>query len=120
MWFFLLGLEAIWHCVMANKTHVLRGLVFSAGGLLHLLLDSIVGDIWWLAPIEDQPYALFTAPAVYESWWLNFILHWSFALEVLVVLWVILLLWSSKSSQHKSNNGVKDVSGETQTQGATS
>jgi hypothetical protein len=33
--------------------------------LLHLVLDSIVGDIWWLAPFVDRRYSLFTVPAVY-------------------------------------------------------
>lgn len=111
IWFCLLGLTAIWYYVVVNKTRALRGLIFSVGGILHLLLDSIVGDIWWLAPIVDQPYALFTVPAIYDPWWLNFILHWSFALEVLVVLWAVLLFWRGKSSQQKPNNGVESCEG---------
>ena len=111
IWFCLLALTAIWYCVVDNKTNALRGLVFAAGGILHLLLDSIVGDIWWLAPIVDQPYALFTVPAIYDPWWLNFILHWSFALEVMVVLWAVLLFWRGKSSQKKSNNPDKSCEG---------
>jgi len=59
---------------------------------LHLLLDSIVGDIWWLAPWLDKPFSLFTVPAVYQPWWLNFILHWSFGLELFLSAWALIVL----------------------------
>ncbi|KZY32627.1 hydrolase [Alcanivorax sp. HI0044] len=62
-------------------------LIFSLGGLLHMLLDSVVGDIWWLAPFVDRPYALFTVPAHFQPWWFNFVLHWSFVIELLIILW---------------------------------
>jgi hypothetical protein len=57
-----------------------------------MVLDSIVGDIWWFAPFIDKPYALFTVPAIYTPWWLNFILHWSFMLE-LVFVFCAVALW---------------------------
>ncbi|UDL04965.1 metal-dependent hydrolase [Marinobacter sp. CA1] len=71
---------------------VTAGFLFVCGGCLHLLLDSVVGDIWWLAPFVDQPVALFTVDARYSPWWLNFVLHWSFGLEL--ALWVgAALVW---------------------------
>ena len=74
-------------------------LIFSVAGLLHMLLDSVVGDIWWLAPIVDQPYALFTVPARFHPWWLNFVLHWSFLIELLIVAWAVILRWQPAPSQ---------------------
>jgi hypothetical protein len=59
---------------------------------LHLLLDSIVGDIWWLAPWLDKPFSLFTVPAAYQPWWLSFILHWSFGLELFLSAWALIIL----------------------------
>ncbi|NHQ85075.1 metal-dependent hydrolase [Iodobacter sp. HSC-16F04] len=52
--------------------------------ILHMILDTVVGDIWWFFPFIDQPFALFTVTALYKPWWLNFILHWSFALELVI------------------------------------
>lgn len=77
-------------------------LVFSVSGFAHLILDSIVGDIWWLAPYVDQPFALATVPARWHPWWLNFIFHWSFTLELAVVGWAI-WLWrcSANNSPRK-------------------
>jgi inner membrane protein len=59
--------------------------VFAVGGFTHMLLDSIVGDIAWLAPFSDQRFALFEVPGTFKPWWLNFVLHWSFALELVLV-----------------------------------
>lgn len=56
----------------------------SRGSIGHLLLDTIVGDIWWLYPYVDTPFALFVVPSLYRPWWLNFVLHWSFMVEVAV------------------------------------
>jgi inner membrane protein len=71
--------------------------IFSLNGLLHMVLDTVVGDIWWFAPFVDKPYAFFTVPAVYKPWWLNFILHWSFALELAFVL-VAIYVWRRSSN----------------------
>jgi hypothetical protein len=53
--------------------------------------DSVVGDIAWLAPYSDEYFALFHVEAMFKPWWLNFILHWSFALELLLVALAVYL-----------------------------
>jgi len=63
--------------------------IFSVNGLIHVFLDSIVGDVWWLAPFITKPFSFFTVPALYKPWWLNFIFHWSFALEIAVLVWAV-------------------------------
>jgi inner membrane protein len=95
LWLAILVTSSIWFKFAHKKSGAALALIFSINGFIHMLLDSIVGDIWWLAPVIDQPYALFTVEAVYKPWWLNFILHWSFALEILVFFWAI-YLWRSK------------------------
>ena len=52
--------------------------------LLHILLDSLVGDIMWLWPVSRDLYALFTVPARYSHWLISFVLHWSFAVELMI------------------------------------
>lgn len=66
--------------------------VFSFNGIVHLLLDSIVGDVWWLMPFINKSYALFTVPARFQPWWLNFILHWSFGFELIILTGAVALL----------------------------
>lgn len=65
--------------------------VFGLGGMLHIVLDSVVGDIWWFAPLLDEPYSMFTVPARFHPWWLSFILHWSFVMELVILGWAAVL-----------------------------
>lgn len=53
---------------------------------LHLLLDSWAGDIWWLYPLLDQPFALFQVPAGPGFWLWSFVGHWTFVAEVILLL----------------------------------
>lgn len=85
LWLGLLALTLGWLAQSTSKTRATLALVFVLNGILHLLLDTLVGDIWWLYPWRDQPFALFTVPALHQPWWLNFVLHWSFALELLIL-----------------------------------
>lgn len=67
-------------------------LAFFSGVALHLCLDTIAGDIKWGWPASDQFTHLVRVPERYDAWVLNFVLHWVFALELLiwglaVVLW---------------------------------
>ena len=91
LWFSLALASALCLACARKSKAALLALVLSSGGVLHMLLDSVVGDIWWFAPFIDRPYVLFTVPALFTPWWLNFILHWSFALEVGISAWALLI-----------------------------
>lgn len=69
----------------------LMAMLFSGAALLHIGLDTFVGDVWLFAPFIDQPYVFFEVTSRYQPWWLNFILHWSFLVELilcLIALWI--------------------------------
>lgn len=80
-------------------------LLFGLGGFAHLLLDTLVGDIWWLAPLVDRPFALFTVPARWRPWWLNFVLHWSFAVELVLCAWALWKWRRGKEARAKEQEG---------------
>lgn len=93
LWFSALAALLAWMGMAKNKQPALLGVVFCLNAIVHLLLDTLVGDIWWLMPFVNQPWALFHVPALYHPWWLNFFLHWSFMLELALVaaaiwLWI--------------------------------
>lgn len=60
--------------------------VFFLNVFLHLFLDTIVGDILWLYPFSKQMIHFFYVEARFDFWVWNFILHWSFLLEVGLVI----------------------------------
>ncbi|GHT96641.1 hypothetical protein AGMMS49545_22150 [Betaproteobacteria bacterium] len=88
-----MGISALSFCLArpAWKAWTFAALLFCSAALVHIILDTLVGDIWWLAPFYDKPYALFTVPARFFPWWLNFFLHWSFVAELLIWMWAIRL-----------------------------
>ncbi|MFB2531531.1 metal-dependent hydrolase [Paracoccus sp. p4-l81] len=71
--------------------------LFFAVILLHLLLDSIGGDIMWAAPFSDRFFSLVTVPATRGHWALSFMLHWTFAFELAIWLWAF-VLWQRRGS----------------------
>ena len=69
--------------------------IFLLCDCIHLILDSIVGDILWLAPFFDTPFAFATAPNIVSPWWLNFFIHWSFLLEIMISFWSYRIFYCS-------------------------
>lgn len=68
-----------------------------ATALLHLVLDSIAAEIYWLAPFSYKYVNLVEVPARYSWWVYSFILHWTFGLELLIcIAAVILFIFSRK------------------------
>lgn len=77
-------------------------LVFSVSGFLHLLLDCIAGDIPLLAPWSMRFYALAAVPAQHHPWRLNFLLHWSFLLELLIIAVSSYVMLSGRRNRQSS------------------
>jgi inner membrane protein len=71
-------------------------LLFCLGGTLHIILDSIVGDVFWFAPFIYKPWSLFAVHGNLHPWWLNFVAHWSFGLEIAICLWAVVLRRSNE------------------------
>ena len=70
----------------ASRTAWLALAVFGANVMLHLVLDTTAGGIRWLWPASEAEFALSQPSARYTPWYLNFVLHWTFALEVAITL----------------------------------
>lgn len=101
VWLALLALSVLW---LKSRRSAMAALatIFSLNGMVHMVLDTTVGEIWWLAPYLDRAFAFFTVPALYKPWWWNFILHWSFGLEILVCF-VALYAWRRTRNSHVRN-----------------
>ncbi|SDS57758.1 inner membrane protein [Halopseudomonas sabulinigri] len=87
LWLGLIALSLGWRWLARRSAVAWLLLVFSLGGMLHVLLDTLAGDIWWFAPLVDQRYALVKVTARYQPWWLNFIMHWVFLVELAICAW---------------------------------
>ena len=56
----------------------------AAGAMLHLMLDSIAGQITWGWPLSDWAVPLVVVPATRDWWVASFLLHWTFAVELMI------------------------------------
>ena len=65
--------------------------LFAGAALLHICLDTFVGDVWLFAPFIDRAYVFFEVTNRYQPWWLNFIFHWSFGVELLICAYSYML-----------------------------
>ena len=74
-------------------------LSFFASILVHLLLDTVAGDIKWLWPFSDRFIHLVTVPAVHSHWILNFILHPVFLAEL--AIWALALFHLGRRHRHE-------------------
>lgn len=73
---------------------------FAACGVLHIAMDGVVGDIQLLAPWSHEYFALATVPARYKPWWLNFFLHWSMGIELLICAFAAVCFLARRSRRH--------------------
>lgn len=72
-------------------------IIFFSNIFLHLALDTIVGGVKWLFPLSEKCYYLFEVPAIHDFWVYNFISHWTFLLEIGVIVWAITTLFKKQS-----------------------
>lgn len=75
----LTGLAFRWRWLV--KAAVIVGMVTQ----LHMALDTVAGGIMWLAPLSHESFVLVTVENRYQDWVHNFLLHWTFLLELLIV-----------------------------------
>lgn len=99
LWLLLLGLAILRHRRAGDRGRSALAIIFTLNGFLHMFLDYIAGNIRWLAPFVNEPFSLFEVAAVYQPWWLNFILHPTFGLEVAILLGA---LWLWRRDQTRS------------------
>jgi len=86
--FFWLSISALVYVIerrVFRKQIALVSLLLLSGTLLHLVLDSVAGGIFWLYPWSDTYFRIFTITPRFNWWVLNYIIHWTFLLEIAIV-----------------------------------
>lgn len=63
---------------------------------LHMVLDSVAGGIYWLYPFGAEKYRIFEVTARFDWWVFNYIFHWTFLLELLIIVAAGYVYWSDR------------------------
>ena len=98
LWIALWIVMAIVTKLLKNRTAFMLTMIIFPNLLLHFALDSIVGDIGWLYPFVDYDFSLFTVPATHNFWVWSFVFHWTFLLEIAIVIAAIVGLYKHRHS----------------------
>lgn len=72
------------------------------GLMSHMILDSITSGIKWLYPFDNQYIGMWRwwlVPARYDWWVLNYILHWTFIFETILMSSAAWIAWRDKGLQ---------------------
>lgn len=89
-WLILTFITFLLLLLFKKKQYFFAAGVFFANVFLHFFLDTIVGKIEWLYPFSSQSFAFFEVPARYPFWIENFVFHWTFLFEIIVIIWALL------------------------------
>jgi len=80
--------------------------LFFINWALHLVLDCYTGGIAWLYPIRPEIYKLIDSiPEIHPSWYISFILHPSFLVELAVLATAIFVFLLDMKKRKQSHNG---------------
>lgn len=86
----------------AGRSAWLATAIIGANILLHLVLDTIAGGVRWLWPFSRAELVLAHVPARYGAWVLNFVLHWTFALELALMGAALVVAWRMRRRQGRA------------------
>jgi inner membrane protein len=71
---------------IVNKRVGVSCVILLVNTLLHLVLDTIAGGIYWFYPLSDMYVQWLHITPRYSWWVLNYIFHWTFFLEICIIL----------------------------------
>lgn len=98
-WTWALGVAAIGALCARRRDLARTSLCLWLNLMLHLLLDSAFSGIKWLWPLRDTYLGLFAVPRRYDLWWANFLLHWTFLLELGICGAALAVLWRDRATR---------------------
>lgn len=91
-WLALFAAALMFKSWIGGRRAVMFAFVVVSNALIHLALDTVAGGIAWFYPFSAHHYVLVDVPAGHAWWVWNFILHWTFGLEIGLCLWAAWLL----------------------------
>ena len=102
-WLALFGSWALVMFAVRARRRAWAALVLVAVNVgLHLVLDTVAGGIRWLWPLSQHEFVLVEVAPRYQPWYLNFLLHWSVLVE-LVLVGTALWSWRRDSARVRSH-----------------
>lgn len=81
-WLVILSIGMLYGVITRNARCRQIVQIVALNVFLHLLLDTVTGKIRWFAPFSRIGIVLVEVPSRYGWWIWNYILHWTFGIEI--------------------------------------
>ncbi len=91
-------LKRVRHFREASSAVIAAGMIGSIGPDFDMVYFYLVDHRQTHHHRYVTPYAMFTVPALFKPWWLNFFFHWSFGAELIICL-LALTLYRRRSNK---------------------
>lgn len=102
-------------CRLVERPFGVLPTVFFAAVFSHLVLDTMAGEIEWLWPFFDKGFHLLTVPASHAKWYLSFLMHWTFLVEIFISLAALCVALRRDGYKNPKDSGA--ITGQAETGG---
>lgn len=99
-WVAMLLLSVTVARILKNKILMTASIVFTTNAFLHTVLDTMIGGIMWLYPLSNEYITVFSVSPRYRWWIWNFLLHWTFIFEFLIVAWAGRIFFQARKNRN--------------------
>ena len=95
-WLLLAGVGAAALLALGRRDGLVYVWVALANVLLHLVLDSVAAEIYWLWPLSTAQVNLVHVPDLHDPWFMNVLWHWTSLVELAIVAMACLVFWRDR------------------------
>ena len=86
-WVLLLIFSAFWFVIDRKSQNPVSAFMVSFGGFIHMILDTVPGHIFWLAPFSYQPFSIGELVEAANPWLVQSFPGWAYGVELLILIW---------------------------------
>jgi hypothetical protein len=98
-WLALLLISLFWLQLHHHRNqNPAAAFIFTFNGFIHTILDTVTGEIWWLAPFVNKPFSFVTDRSEF-----TYFTDWTFGIELFLLLLALSLLNIRLSSDSREN-----------------
>jgi hypothetical protein len=96
IWIAILGIWLLAAYAFKKPRLMGVGIIVGSNILVHMVLDTLAGKIRWLYPFSNTDFVMAHVPAVHGWWVWNFVLHWTFLVEIALVVGAVYVWLSNR------------------------
>ena len=104
-WLLLLIASAFWFVIDRRSQNPVSVFMLSISGFIHMMLDTVSGRIYWLAPFSYRPFSIGELVENANPWLVNRFPGWIYGVELLILIWAV-SLFSMSHGMLKAYNTV--------------